>query len=457
MNKKISIIGAGSLYWSVNLIRDLCLTPEFDGSLISLMDINKNRLNTILKFAKRYSKELKSNIKFEAVLNRKESIKNADLVINIAMAKGHKYYEKMRRISEKYGYYRGINSVEWNMVSDYHTIWGFYQFLLAFEIAKDIEMLGSDAWLIQLSNPVLELTTMIARETKVKVIGVCHGHQDAMQIINAMELDKKNVDLEAIGLNHTIWMTKFKVDGTDGYPLFDEWIDKKYNDYYNIWSEFAKTNPLLPQMSPAMMDMYKIFGLVPIGDTVRSGTWKYHRDLKTKKKWYGEMGGFDSFKGWNFYLNFLKNVNDELKKLIDDESQPLKDNLPPVLSDEPVVPILNSLLNNKKEIHQVNVLNEGTINGIPGTVAVEIPAVLDEKGIHKGNEKFLPPKIIHSSILPRIMRMEWAIDAFLEGGRQTLEIWLENDQRTKNSKQINDVIDAILKMPENEEMARHFR
>jgi alpha-galactosidase len=29
----------------------------------------------------------------------------------------------MREIPERHGYYRGINSVEWNMVSDYHTTW----------------------------------------------------------------------------------------------------------------------------------------------------------------------------------------------------------------------------------------------------------------------------------------------------------------------------------------------
>ena len=44
----------------------------------------------------------------------------------------------MRAISEKNGYFRGINSVEWNMVSDYHTIWGYYQLKLARDIAEEI-------------------------------------------------------------------------------------------------------------------------------------------------------------------------------------------------------------------------------------------------------------------------------------------------------------------------------
>jgi len=84
----------------------------------------------IYGFSTRYAKEYGSSIKFVKTKNQVEAIKEADFVINSTMAGGHAYYEKMREISEKYGYYRGINSVEWNMVSDYHTIWGYYQFEL---------------------------------------------------------------------------------------------------------------------------------------------------------------------------------------------------------------------------------------------------------------------------------------------------------------------------------------
>ena len=58
--------------------------------------------------------------------------------------------------------------------------------------------------------------------------------------------------------------------------------------------------------------------------------------------------------------------------------------------------------------------------------------------------------------MPRVMRAEWAIDAFLQGGRDSLFNWLIVDPRTKSTEQVNQVIDAILKMPGNEEMARHF-
>jgi len=118
---------------------------------------------------------------------------------------------------------------------------------------------------------------------------------------------------------------------------------------------------------------------------------------------------------------------------------------------------MDSLLNNKRIVHQVNVINNGFLGQLPRNVAVETPAYVDGKGVHQITGKNLPARIVNFSLLPRILRMEWAIEAFLEDGRQVLEMWLNADPRTRNSKQVEDVMDALLGLPENEEMARHFR
>jgi len=52
--------------------------------------------------------------------------------------------------------------------------------------------------------------------------------------------------------------------------------------------------------------------------------------------------------------------------------------------------------------------------------------------------------------------MEWALEAFLEGGRDLLFDWLIVDARTKSTRQVEETIDAILSLPENKEMAKHF-
>ncbi|MCD6444160.1 alpha-glucosidase/alpha-galactosidase [Candidatus Bathyarchaeota archaeon] len=453
---KISVIGAGSIAWFSTLIHDLCLTKSLWGSTVSLMDINEERLNLSYLFAKRYASEVGADLKFEKTTDRRESLRDADFVINTAMAGGHQYYEDMRRISEKHGYYRGINSVEWNMVSDYHTIWGYYQFKLMMDVARDMEDICPDAWLILLANPVFEGTALISRESKVKVIGLCHGHLEARDIAHVLGLDLNDVEMEAIGFNHCIWLTKFRYKGENAYPLIDEWIEKKSQEYWKTWYKTQKS-PFDLQMSPAAVDMYKTYGLFPVGDTIRSGTWKYHWNLELKKRWFGPVGGPDSEIGWRIYLENQRKWIDYLTERVRDQTKPLTDIFPSRLSEESVVPIIDSIANDRKGVYQVNIPNKGMIAGIPDDVVVEVPAEVDGKGLHRIYSGSLPKRVMNYVIYPRMLRMEWALEAFLEGGRDLLFEWLIVDPRTKSNEQVENVIDDLLSLPGNEEMAKHFK
>ena len=453
---KISFIGAGSAVWSSRVLIDLIINKSLWGSSVYLMDINEERLNLIYGFAKKYAEEIGADIRFYKTMDRVEAIKDSDFVINSAMAKGHMYYEMLREATEKKGYYRGINSVEWNMVSDYHTIWGYYQFKLVMDIVRDIEEYAPDAWFINVANPVFELTTLINRMSKVKTIGLCHGHRDFYKIVKELGLDPSKVEAEIVGFNHVIWLTKFKYNDENGYDYIDKWIAEEAEKYWEKW-RLTTTDPFDIQLSPAAVDMYYTYGLFPIGDTVRGGTWKYHWNLETKKKWYGPTGGPDSEIGWMMYMAYL---NLQLKRIYDAMANPtirLVQVFPPKPSGEQIIDIIDSIVNNKPRKYQVNILNQGIIPGIPDNVAVEVPAIIDAKGIHRIS--VTPPnnKIIKYVLYPRYMRMEWALEAFLEGGRDVLLEWLLYDVRTKSTKQAEEAIDAMLKVPGSEEMALHFR
>ena len=99
-------------------------------------------------------------------------------------------------------------------------------------------------------------------------------------------------------------MTQFRYRGEDAYPLIDVWIENEAERY---WAE-PVTRYSDTQMSRAAIDMYRMFGFLPIGDTPRFGgsqfisSWWYHTDLEIKRRWYGSLGGFDSHIGWNEYL-----------------------------------------------------------------------------------------------------------------------------------------------------------
>ncbi len=496
---KITFIGAGSARWTSRILVDIFLNGGLRGSKIWLMDIDDYRLNIVATLAKRLIQELKLPIEVYATKNRGEAIKDADFIISTALPKGYLYYEMMRDISEEHGYYRGINSVEWNYVGDYHTIWGYYLFKLHLDIARDIEDLSPNALFFIVSNPVLELTTMVGRETKVNVAGICHGFlgYDAAIKVLTMRLAKEklgrnitshcaahrvelikdemsliepeDVEIDMKGLNHVIWLTKFNYKGEDGYKYLDDWIREDAEEYWAVWREHT-ASPWDLGLSPAAIDLYKTYGYLPIGDSVRGGTWKYHWDLKTKQYWYGPYGGPDSEMGCAIRILEVRRNMGELTRIALDNSKPVSHSIPMRLSDEVIVTLIDSVYNGKqvesynisnygrrvKAPIYVNLMNKGIVPNLPNNIAVETQVKIDGKGIHPIPKDAIPSKIYKYVMLPRIMRAEWALEANLKGGRDTLEQWLSTDVRTKSSKQIEDVIDAILKAPGNEEMTKHF-
>jgi len=91
---KISIVGAGSATFSLSLIKDMCLTPSLEGSTVSFMDISKERLDAVHALCRRYAKELGVGLKLEKTMDRKESLRDADFVINTALVVGYRGYRE---------------------------------------------------------------------------------------------------------------------------------------------------------------------------------------------------------------------------------------------------------------------------------------------------------------------------------------------------------------------------
>ncbi|NNG68247.1 alpha-glucosidase AglA [Caldanaerobacter subterraneus] len=473
---KIGIIGAGSAIFSLRLVSDLCKTPSLYGSSVVLMDIDEERLEAVYTLATKYVEEVGGNLKFEKTKNLEDAIKEADFVINTAMVGGHNYLERVRQISEKYGYYRGIDAQEFNMVSDYYTFSNYNQLKYFVEIAKKIEKLSPKAWYLQAANPVFEGTTLVTRTSSIKAAGFCHGHLALKEMFDTLELEHDKVDWQVAGVNHGIWLNRFIYEGKNAYEKLNAWIEEKSHDWKPL-------HPFNDQLSPAAIDMYKFYGVLPVGDTVRNSSWRYHKNLETKKKWYGEpWGGADSEIGWKWYQETLGQITDITKKIakffIDNPkakfsdvkgifSQEIQDNEllqemerildPEQKSEEQHIPFIESIVSGKKERFIVNIPNKGIIPEIENNVVVEVPAVVDNEGIHPEKiEPKLPERVIKYYLKPRIMRMEMAVEAFLKGDINIIKELLYRDPRTQSEEQVEKVIEEILSLPENEEMRKHY-
>jgi alpha-galactosidase len=449
---KISLIGAGSAAFSMNLVKDLCLTRDLAGSEIALMDLDQTRLDAVYSMAKSYSAAMGANLRIVKTLDRRNALSDADFVIDTVLVGGHEQQEVVRSIGETHGYYRGVESVEFNMIQDYSTtVQGYYQLKFFLDLAKEMEELCPNALLIDIANPECEAGTLLARKTKIKAVSYCHGYLGWLDVVRTLELASEHVDFQVAGFNHNIFLTRFRSNDKDANPILEDWIKIKSESY---WGNHKQLDEFDIDMSRAAVDMYKLYGLFPIGDTVRSGSWKYHYDLKTKQYWYGEFGGPDSEIGWARYLKKVEDRTRQIFTLAGRSGPDLLSAFPPVKSREQVAGLIDSIVNNRGGRFVLGVRNDGAIPGLPDDVAVEIPVRADEKGLHAEKIEPIPDRLTKMVLLPRLVRLEMALEAFVRKDKSMLLEILYRDRRTKSDQQARDVLDEILAQPFNEEM-RH--
>lgn len=452
---KIGVIGAGSAQFSAGLINDLCRTESLSGSHVTFMDINPERIELMHRLAVRFADELGTDCTFETTSDRQAALQDADFVVNTAYVQGHHRARAMRELTAKHGYYYGgVKLGSW------------HQLRLMLDVARDMEKICPDAWLVQSGNPVFAGCTLMTRETDIKVCGLCHGHYGYRAIAEAIGIDPDLVTWQAPGLNHNIWLTHFIYEGADGehptdaYPLIDEWIETQGEEY---WRTHVAKGTHDVQMSRAACHQYKLYDLFPIGDTVRRGGWWYHTDIETKKYWFGQpWGGPDTELARPIFVKRLEKRLDMILQALEDPKASLVELMVQAMdgrtmTGEQIVPIMDALVNNHEGEFQVNVPNRGALEGIPDDVVVEVPAVVNHKGIQPLHVGALPSKVMLEHILPEWLTMERQLEAFETGDRSMLLWSVLNGHQTRSYDQAVAVLEDLLTVEGNEEMNTSFK
>ena len=414
---KVTIIGAGSVVFSLGLVKDLCLTKGLAGSEVHFMDINEERLDIVYRLGQRYAEDMGADLRFKRTTDRAEALQDANFVIDTATITHDEHFMKRRReLAEQHGYFYGRTGMpEWHNLR------------LMLDVAP-----GHGGHLPGRVDPA-------GRQPGVR------GHdaddpRDLDQGVRAVPRPLRlpphrqdagprpeRITWQAPGLNHNIWLTHFFYEGKDAYPLIDEWIADKAEAY---WAECReKGQGFSAQMSPAAIHQYKMYGLMPIGDTPRSGGWWYHTDLATRDRWYGPGGGGDTPEGRDRILRQKEELRVRMKEAAYDPKARPVTMFGSEKTTEQHIPIVDALVNDNEGQFQVNVPNNGALSGIPDDVAVEVPAIVNIKGIQPIRVDPLPNKVMLEQIYPDWLDMERTLEAFHTGDK-SIQLWsvLESHQ-----------------------------
>ncbi len=447
MGNKISIIGAGSAVFSLNIVQNICRTPNLAGSTISFMDINAERLETIYALCQRYAQEMGIALKLEKTMDRRESLQDADFVVNTALAAGHHRLREGWTVAQKHGYRYGGSH---HIMHDEPFWVNFYQFKLFDSVTDDILEICPNAWHVLVANPLMAAVTHLARKYKsAKLVGLCTGSLSPYEIADLLGFEREHVTFEAPGLNHFVWLTHFYYKGQDAFPILDEWIEKEAP---KVWETGGHSGGVVP----IAVDLYKRFGVFPISDTCHAGggawPWWYHSDPETEKRWKEDPERF----WYTYYFPSLDREIEQINRLAKDSSMKIAEALPSQESD--VVALIESIACDIPRVLVTNIQNTDIfVPGVPRDFEVEIPTLVSKRGIQGIKTDGLPGPLIPYMLRDRVAPVEIELAAYNQGSRELLHQLILMDPWSRSEEQARNFLDDILALPYHADMRQHYQ
>ncbi len=216
---KICFLGAGSTVFAKNVLGDCIRTLELVNFEIALHDIDEKRLKESYTVVSAVNRKYGSPATIHMYLDRKESLKDADYIINAVQIGG---YEPCTvadfEIPKKYGLRQTI--------ADTLGVGGIFRALRTIAVledfAKDIEEVCPNALFLNYTNPMAMLTGYMLNYTKVNIVGLCHSVQVCVpHLFQMLQMSDKleGATYKIGGINHQAWLLEIKdKDGVDLYP-----------------------------------------------------------------------------------------------------------------------------------------------------------------------------------------------------------------------------------------------
>jgi alpha-galactosidase len=396
MSVKIVFIGSGSIIFVKNLIGDCLLTPGLHDAHIALLDIDKEKL----RFSEQMLRQLNDNINqsratIQAYDDQREALKDADFVMNAIMV--GQYDPNVIQDFEiplKYG----LKQTYADTLGIGGIMRGLRTIPVMMGIARDMEKMCPDAWLLNYTNPMATVTGAIQRETAVKTVGLCHSVQICVpDLLRGLGMDPDGVKSKIAGINHQAWLLDVHLDGKDLYPeikrrALERTAREPHDDRvrYEIMKQFGYYVTESSQHTAEYLPYFIKNAYPELLDRFGIQTHMYLNWGNSQAEYWGKAQS-----------EFIHNTN-----------------LSHTRTHEYASYIMEAMLRDRPYKIGANVLNDGFISNLPDRVCVEVPCLVDGSGITPCHVGELPEHLAalnRTNINPQILTME----AALSGDRET--------------------------------------
>ncbi|QHM73725.1 6-phospho-beta-glucosidase [Mixta intestinalis] len=242
------------------------------------------------------------------------------------------------------------------------------------EVAKCVEALAPDAFIINFTNPAGMVTEAVSRYSKAKIIGLCNVPVTMHHMIaDMLEAPHEQIKLRFAGLNHMVWVHQVMQQGKD--------VTSKVIDMLCAGHALSMNNI---QEVPWPASFLRALRAIPC---------PYHRYFWQTRAMLTEE--IEAAKTAGTRAEQVMKVEAELFQLYAD---PQLDRKPEQLNfrggafySEVAVNLIRSIHTNSGEEMVVNCRNNGAIQGLPDDAVVETNCLIDAQGAHPLAFGRLPP------------------------------------------------------------------
>ncbi|MGO4180323.1 6-phospho-beta-glucosidase [Paenibacillus sp. TAF43_2] len=357
MNKrlKVAVIGGGSSY-TPELIEGFILNHnELPVTEIWLVDIpeGRHKLQIVGFLAQRMVAKSGLPITVHLTLNRRDALEDANFVttqMRVGLLQARIWDET---IPLKYGVIGQETTGPGGMMKALRTIPALL------DIARDMEALCPDAWMLNFTNPAGMVTEAINKHSRIKAIGLCNAPLGIYKwLMEMFDVPSDRIYAEFVGLNHLHWVSQVSVDGES---RLEEMMNGDGYSAINV-----------PQSS-WNASLIRALGAIP------SYYLKYFYLQKEMLQDQIETSAKEGTRA-----EVVKKLEDELFELYKD----------PNLSEKPgqlelrggayyseaAVRLMKSLYNDTRDIQTLNVPNGGILDFLPKDACIEVNCIVTKQG-----------------------------------------------------------------------------
>jgi len=392
---KIAFMGAGSTIFAKNVLGDTMQCPALWDAELSLYDIDAQRLEEsrmVIEAMNHGFNQGRAKVSVHlGVENRKDALRGADFVVCAIQVGGYEPCTVIDfEIPKKYGLRQTIG--------DTLGIGGIFRALRTIPVlrdfARDMEEVCPDAWLLNYANPMAMLTGYVLRYTGVKAVGLCHSVQVcAPHLLKDLGMEQYVEDHVAhiAGINHMAWLLKL--------------TDRQGNDLYDQVRRRAKERNAREKHT----DMVRYDYLDKLGYYCTESS-EHNAEYNP---FYIKAGREDLIEKFNIPLDeYPRRCVVQIKEWAAQREALLSGkSLEHVRSREYASHIMEAMVTDTPYTIGGNVLNNGLIANLPGEACVEVPCLVDAKGVtpcYVGNLPLQLAAMNSSNIYPQLLTIEAA-------------------------------------------------